>query len=183
VVQGLPDLDRRLAELGTAGLVRGETDSERIFALITAETRRRGGVLADGLIAAIRWISDRLPVYALNLVLATATDVWALRYPATHELYLLARPAGGTGMRRGLDAASPRVHARSRHLAYRPCVIIASERMDDDPAWRLVDPGELVHIGPALATDSSTPFPAVPAHLLRRADLSPLAAASQHPEA
>jgi hypothetical protein len=55
--------------------------------------------------------------------------------------------------------------------------------MDDDPAWRLVDPGELVHIGPALATDSSTPFPAVPAHLLRRADLSPLAAASQHPEA
>jgi predicted glutamine amidotransferase len=183
VVQGLPDLDRRLAELGAAGLVRGETDSERIFALITAETRRRGGVLADGLIAAIGWISDRLPVYALNLVLATATDVWALRYPATHELYLLARPAGGTGTRRVLDAATPRVHARSRHLAYRPCVIIASERMDDDPAWRLVDPGELVHIGPALATDSSTPFPAVPAHLLRWADLSPVVAASQHPQA
>ena len=40
VVQGLTELDRRLADLGAAGLVGGETDSERVFALITAETRR-----------------------------------------------------------------------------------------------------------------------------------------------
>ena len=97
VVQGLPELGQRLTELGTAGLVRGETDSERVFALITGETRRHGGDLGRGITAAVGWIAGQLPVYAVNLVLATATDVWALRYPATHELYVLGRPAGGTG--------------------------------------------------------------------------------------
>ena len=95
VVQGLHRLDARLAGLGAAGLVAGETDSERIFALITAETRRHGGDVTAGLTAAVSWISARLPVYALNLVLITATGLWALRYPATHELYVLDRPAGG----------------------------------------------------------------------------------------
>ena len=53
VVQGLPDLDRRLTELGTADLVHGETDSERVFALITGETGGHGGDLGRGITAAI----------------------------------------------------------------------------------------------------------------------------------
>jgi glutamine amidotransferase len=222
VVQGLPDLDRRLAGLDAAGLdaaglAGGETDSERVFALITAETRRHGGDLGEGLEAAIGWIGDRLPVYALNFVLVTASSLWALRYPATHELYVLERPAGGrgsgsaagggsraaagggsgaaTGRGSGaaagggsgaaaggaLDARSSRIHARSAHLANRPSVIVASERMDDDQGWRLLDPGELLSVGPDLAVSSSTPFPAVPRHLLQESDLDPAAAASQHP--
>lgn len=192
VVQGLPDLDRRLAELdaaglGPAGLVGGETDSERVFALITAETRRHGGDLGEGLVAAIGWISDRLPVFALNFVLVTASSLWALRYPATHELYVLERPAGGTaggggGLAAGgvLDARSSRIHARSAHLAERPSVIIASERMDDDPGWRLLDAGELLCVGPDLTVTSSRPFPPVPRHVLTESDLDPAAAASQH---
>jgi len=36
VVEGLDRLDARLAELGVTDLVRGETDSERVFALVTA---------------------------------------------------------------------------------------------------------------------------------------------------
>jgi glutamine amidotransferase len=182
VVQGLPALDRQLAELGAAGLVAGETDSERVFALITAETRRHGGDVTAGLTAAIGWISARLPVFALNLVLITATDLWALRYPATHELYVLGRQAGGH-QGEGLDAASHRIHARSPHLAHQPSVIIASERMDDDPGWRLLDPGELLHVSSSMQIDSSAPFPAEPAHLLQVSDLGPAAAASQHPEA
>jgi glutamine amidotransferase len=188
VVQGLPDLDRRLAELDAAGLVGGETDSERVFALITAETRRRGGDLGEGLGAAIGWIGDRLPVFALNFVLVTASSLWALRYPATHELYVLERPAGGGGggsesaADGALDARSRRIHARSAHLAERPSVVIASERMDDDPGWRRLDPGELLCVGPDLTVTSSTPFPAVPRHLLQEADLDPAAAASQHPD-
>jgi predicted glutamine amidotransferase len=184
VVQGLPDLDRRLAELDAAALVGGETDSERVFALITAETRRHGGDLGDGLRAAIGWIGDRLPVYALNFVLVTASGLWALRYPATHELYVLERPAGGgsgAAAGRALDARSSRIHARSAHLANRPSVIVASERMDDYPGWRLLDPGELLCVGADLAVTSSTPFPAVPQHLLRESDLDPAVAASQHP--
>jgi len=180
VVQGLGDLDQRLADLGTAGLVAGDTDSERVFALITAETGRHGGDVAAGLTAAIGWISAHLPVYALNLVLITATDLWALRYPATHELYVLDRPAG-----RGeaLDVASPRIHAQSPHLADRPSVIIASERMDDDPGWRLLGPGELLHVSSTLGISSSAPFAPEPARLLRVSQLDPQTAASQHPEA
>jgi glutamine amidotransferase len=186
VVQGLPGLDRHLADLGAAGLVGGETDSERVFALITAETRRHRGDVAAGLTAAVSWISARLPVYALNLVLITATDLWALRYPATHELYVLDRPAGGgVGTRTGqaLDAISNRIHARSPHLAHQPSVIIASERMDDDPGWRLLDPGELLHVGSTLQIDSTAPFAPEPAHLLGVSDLDPASAASQHPQA
>jgi predicted glutamine amidotransferase len=180
VVQGLGELDRQLAGLGAAGLVGGETDSERIFALITAETRRNGGDVTAGLTAAVGWISAHLPVYALNLVLITATDLWALRYPATHELYVLDRPAGRG---QALDVASPRIHAQSPHLAHQPSVIIASERMDVDPGWRLMDPGELLHVGPTLEIGSSAPFPPEPARLLRVPDLDPATAASQHPEA
>jgi predicted glutamine amidotransferase len=180
VVQGLGDLDQRLADLGTAGLVAGDTDSERVFALITAETRRHGGDVAAGLTAAIGWISAHLPVYALNLVLITATDLWALRYPATHELYVLDRPSGHG---EALDAASPRIHAKSPQLAHQPSVIIASERMDDDPGWRLLGPGELLHVSSTLGISSSAPFAPEPAHLLRVSQLDPQTAASQHPEA
>jgi predicted glutamine amidotransferase len=186
VVQGLGEMDRRLADLGAAGLAAGETDSERVFALITAETRRSGGDVAAGLTAAIGWVGAQLPVYALNLVLITPTDLWALRYPATHELYVLDRPAGGpagTGTGQALDATSNRIHARSRHLAHQPSVVIASERMDDDPGWRLLEPGELLHVSSTLEIHSSAPFPAGAAHLLDVSDLDPATAASQHPEA
>ncbi len=180
VVQGLPDLDRRLAELGTADLVHGETDSERVFALITGETRRHGGDLHRGIVEAIGWIAVELPVFALNLVLTTATDLWALRYPDTHELTC------STARRAAAAAAVPwrhtaRISARSTRLAAQPSVIIASEKIDDDPAWRLLDPGELLHIGPSLGLSSSAPFPPEPRHPVRESDLNPAAAASQHP--
>jgi glutamine amidotransferase len=189
VVQGLDVLDQRLAELGTADLVAGQTDSERVFALITGEARSNGGDVGAAIVRAVGWIADRLPVYAVNLVLATATELWALRYPATHELYVLDRPAGGTtggpaadtARARPLTASSARINARSQQLARQPSVIIASERMDDDPAWRLLEPGELLHVGPDLKLDHETPFPAAPRHLLRLADLDATAAASQHP--
>jgi glutamine amidotransferase len=181
VVQGLDVLDRRLTELGTADLVAGQTDSERVFALITAGTRRHGGDVGAGITDAVGWIADRLPLYAVNLVLITATDLWALRYPATHELYVLDRPAGGSGGGGGLAAASSRINARSDALAHQPSVVIATERMDDDPGWRLLEPGELLRVGPDLTLASSTPFPAEPRHLLTLNDLDPTAAAAQQP--
>jgi predicted glutamine amidotransferase len=182
VIEGLAKLDARLAQLGAASLVQGQTDSERIFALITAETARRKGDVFDGLLAAISWISDQLPVYALNLVVSTATDLWALRYPAVHDLYVLERPAGGADASGALDARSSRIHAQSTHLANRACVLIASERMDDDPGWRLLDPGELLHVSAHLTLDSTSPLPSVPRHGLDRSALDSATAASQHPE-
>src|SRR5664279_4564963 len=159
VVEGLDELDARLAELGASGLVHGETDSERVFALITAESAGRGGDVTAGLTAALGWISDHLPVYSVNLVLTTATDLWALRYPAANELWVLERSAGGAGASRRLEARSDRIHARSEGLAEHASVIIASEPMDDDPGWRLLASGELLHASPDLAVVTSMPVP------------------------
>ncbi len=179
VVSGLADLDAHLSELGARDLVRGETDSERVFALITAEISRRGGDVAAGVIEAIGWIDANLPVYSVNFVLTTATDLWALRYPATNELWVLQRPSGGSATAGGLDARTDRIHARSDEFAARPSVILASEPMDADPGWRLMNSGELLHVGADLTVDSSTPFPDQPIHELGLADLDVTAATSQ----
>jgi predicted glutamine amidotransferase len=179
VVEGIEDLDARLAELGASGLVHGETDSERVFALITAECAARGGDVGAGLTAAVAWISHHLPVYSVNLVMTTATELWALRYPAANELWVLERSAGGTGASGALEASTDRIHARSQELAEHASVIIASERMDADPGWRLLDSGELLHVRSDLTVDTSIAFPGRPARQLSLDDLGAAATASQ----
>jgi len=179
VIEGLPSLE---AELGDdLRLVRGETDSERFFALVTRETARRGGDLAAGLTAAARWVGSELPLYALNVVLTTSTEVWALHYPDTHELYVLERAPGGARGNRHLDHASPAgtVRVRSGELADLPAVVIASEPMDEDPGWRLLASGELLHVDGAGRVSSSIAVEEPPRHPLTLGDLAPHAAASQ----
>lgn len=177
VVEGLDILDARLAHLHAANLVQGDTDSERVFALITASIRDRHGAVEAGLVDALRWLSANVPIYALNVLLATNTDLWALRYPDTHELYLLDR----TGARsRPFDMRTKRIRAGSAHLEVAPSVVLASERMNDE-RWRLLDPGELVHIGPDLAITRQIVLPDPPAHRLERSHLTSTAASSQHP--
>ncbi len=171
----LPALDRRLAELGAARLAVGQTDSERLFSLITAETRLAGGDVGTGLRAAVRWVADALPVYSLNLVLTTDAELWALRYPAANELHVLRRPAGGV-----LRADTPRITAHSDDLRGVDAVVVASEPMDDDTRWRPLEPGELLHVGSDGAVSSSAPFGA-PRHPLDLHDLEPATAASQRP--
>lgn len=91
VVAGLDVLDDRLEALGVSELVGGQTDSERVFALITAETRARGGDVGAGIRAAAGWVIDNLPLFALNVLISTASQMWALRYPDSHPLYMLDR--------------------------------------------------------------------------------------------
>ncbi len=53
----------------------------------------------------------------LNLIVTTATDLWSLRYPATHELHILERdPPAAPAPAAPLDARSIRIHARSTDL-------------------------------------------------------------------
>ncbi|GAA5229016.1 class II glutamine amidotransferase [Paeniglutamicibacter antarcticus] len=85
VLGGLSVLDRRLKARGTMELVGGDTDSERMFALITAEIRLSDGDVGAGITAAVTWISENLPVYSLNLIITTSAELWAVRYPDTHE--------------------------------------------------------------------------------------------------
>jgi glutamine amidotransferase len=176
VVMGLPELE---AELGdAASLVHGQTDSERYFALITRAIARTGDVV-EGIAAAVGWIADHLPVFALTFVLITDSDVWALRYPDTHELYVLERAAGRGGLRHA--SARRRIRVDSDELADRRSVVVASEAMDEDPGWRPLHSGELVHVGPDLELASVTAIDRPPAHRLTLADLEPAAASSQSP--
>ncbi|MEU7769118.1 class II glutamine amidotransferase [Nocardia sp. NPDC049190] len=179
VLQGLAELD---AELGDyLELVAGETDSERFFALITQRTDRNDGDVTAGITDAVRWVANRLPVYALNLVLTTATELWALRYPDTHELFVLERAAGGAHGGRHLDhvGRAGTVRAHCRQLAEHPAVVVASERMDAEPGWRALAPGELLHVDSQLHIRSRTVIDSAPRHMLSLAQLSPGAAASQ----
>lgn len=181
VIEDLPRLER---ELGTAmSLVAGDTDSERFFALITREVERTGNV-SEGIASAARWVAENLPVLAINLVLISADELWALRYPDTHELYVLERDAGGPGGDAPMDHASARrrIKVHSEELASCPAVVVASERMDDDPGWQLLESGELLHVDAGLAVDSRRVLDAPPRHLLTLADLDARARSSQQPQ-
>ena len=170
-------------ELGDAmSLVHGDTDSERYFALITRAVQQTSDV-GSAIEHAAGWIAENLPVFALNCVLITPTELWALRYPGTHELHLLERAAGGAGGARHLDHASARgsIRVRSGELAQAPAVIVASEKMDEDPGWRPLQSGELLHVDPELNATISRPLKDPPAHPISLADLDPRAAASQAP--
>jgi len=179
VIEGLDQLDARLAE--DLALVKGDTDSERFFALITQQTRAHDGQIAAGIEHAARWIAQNLPVYALNLILITADELWALRYPDTHELYVLERQAGGRHGDRHLEhsGTAGRMRVHSDDLVDNPSVVIASERMDEHPAWRLMEPGELLHVGRDLRVTRRLVLPDPPTRQLTLDDLRPDAAASQ----
>jgi glutamine amidotransferase len=180
------DLERLEHELGDArSLVQGDTDSERLFALITRNIERHHGDVGAGITEAARWVAKHLPVYALNVIVATNDRLWALRYPDVHELWVLARAAGGARGGRHLDAASAAgtVRVRSARLATVPSVIVASEPMDEDPGWRLLAPGELLTVEPTLATRSAIALDEPPTHQLTLDELAPRAAAAQAPPA
>jgi glutamine amidotransferase len=162
------DRPRLEAELGDAmNLVAGDTDSERLFALITRYADDSGDVGA-AITDAVRWVADHLPVRAVNFVLTTPTDLWALRYPDTHPLYVLRRAPGGPHGDRHLDHASApgTVRVRSGDLAATGAVVVATERMDEDPGWRLLAPGELLHVGADQRVESRTVLDRPPVHLL-----------------
>jgi len=120
-------------------------------------------------------------VFALNLILTTPNDLWALRYPDTHPLYVLVRPAGGPNGHRRLEHAGVpgTVRVRSDALADTAATVVASEPMDEDPHWRLLTPGELLHVAGDQRVTSRLAFDRPPAHPLTLADLHPRAAASQ----
>jgi predicted glutamine amidotransferase len=167
---GFGELAELEAELGSyASLVLGDTDSERYFALITQQADAHGGDVGAGITAAARWIAARLPVSSLNAVVATPGELWALRYPDQHALHIIERPAGP-----GQDpAAPPGLHVRSATSSFHvpalhsaPSVVVASERLDGESDWRMLAPGELVHVGPDLSVRSEVVLPEPPARLV-----------------
>jgi predicted glutamine amidotransferase len=101
VIEDLPRLEAELGEYRS--LVCGDTDSERFFALITRHIDAHGGDIGAGITSAAQWTAANLPLYAINIVLTTPHELFALRYPDTHDLLVLPRAAGGPHRHRHLD--------------------------------------------------------------------------------
>jgi predicted glutamine amidotransferase len=177
VLEGLDVLDERLRDVGTDDLVLGQTDSERVFALITASIRAQDGDVTAGLVEAMKWLAANVPIYAVNVLLSTASDMWALRYPESHELYVLDRRLDGAP---DFDLRTSRIRAWSQPLCTRPSVVFATERMDDDPRWSLLAPGELVHVDAALRVSRNVVLPDRPRYPISRSDLSLPVELAQH---
>lgn len=68
---------------------------------------------------------------------------------------------------------------RSAHLSRRPAVIVASERMDENPGWTPLACSELLHVAPDLTVHREVVLDGPPAKLISLDDLDPRAAASQ----
>ena len=165
----LPLLEQQLGDY--ADLVLGDTDSERYFALVTKEIDAHGGDVGAGIAAAAGWIAANLPVSSLNAVVIAPGELWALRYPDQHALHILQRPPD-TGTGQG-GAGDPGLHVRSATssvhvpaLENAASVVVASERLDGEDGWRMLAPGELVHVRPDLSVISEIVLPRPPARLV-----------------
>jgi glutamine amidotransferase len=171
---GLGDVGRLAEQLGRyRQLVLGETDSEHYFALITQQIDAHDGDVGAGITAAAGWIAARLPVSSLNTVVAAPGELWALRYPGQHALHIIERPAGTSMSAAGGAAAPAGLHVRSATssvhapaLQELPSVVVASEELDGERGWRMLAPGELVHVRPDLTVESAVVLPDPPAHLV-----------------
>jgi predicted glutamine amidotransferase len=164
---GFGELARLDEQLGSyRGLVQGDTDSERYFALITQQTDAHGGDVAAGIAAAARWIAASLPLSSLNTVVAAPGELWALRYPAQHALHIIGRPAGPGAGEAGLHVRSATSSVHVPALAAVASVVVASEELDGEDGWRMLAPGELVHVGPRLAVESAVVIQEPPARLV-----------------
>ena len=174
VVHGLDALEARLRP-PYAALVDGDTDSERVFALVTQEVDDHGGDVAAGIAATARWIAATVPLYALNLLLGTPDELWALRYPETHDLLWYDD--------RAATAAASR-HDRRHRLRVGieipvPGLGVASEPVGPAEGWMPLQPGELLHVGPDLEPHVETVVDEPPAHRLTLDDLDARAVAAQ----
>ena len=178
VLEVTDQMRRRVRELGAAHHVQGTTDSEWMAALITGEVAAHDGDLRDGVVAALDWIARNVPVYSVNVLVLKGEELIAVRLPATNELWVLEREAAAAQPREALEQSSATLRTRSEDLAGIGSVVIASEPMDDDPAWRLMDSGELLHLTTDGAITSERPFGAL-AQPLALEDLGLSAAASQ----
>lgn len=169
VLGGLDALRERLGE--HAKLLGGSTDSELYFTLVTKRIEEQGGDIEAGITQAAREIAAEIPLYSLNMLLTTPTDVWALRYPDTNELWVLERSIaelGSPNVADGFDGRSMSGITRvfSGQLSILPSTVIASQPMDTNPMWRLLEPGELIHVDPQLRVTSTIAVPDPPAEML-----------------
>lgn len=178
----LADLDDLRGRLGThAELLQGQTDSELYFTLMTKRIEEAGGDIGAGITAAAKELAAETELYSLNMLLTTPTDIWALRYPDTNPLWVLERSLAGFDDGAMFDKRSNAGITRvfSGELAILPATVIASQRMDSNPTWRMMEPGELIHVDSRLKVTSTIAVPDPPVKMM---ELTAREAATQEEE-
>lgn len=119
------------------GPLYGDTDSERYFALLRYRIGEAGGDVMAGIRETVDWIRSNRPYNSLNFLLADDERLYVLRYPDDEDLYVRRLDAGEDLL--GPSSYGTRTEARLRHEAY----IFASERLDEDGSWEMLEPGTL----------------------------------------
>ena len=166
-------LDQQLGPYGR--MVLGDTDSERYFALITQQIDAHDGDVGVGITAAAQWIGVNLPVSSLNTIVATPSELWALRYPDLDALHLIERPAGAStpGAAATASPDSAGLHVRSTTSSMQApalhstaSVVVASEQLDGESGWRMLASGELVHVRSDLTVESALVISEPPARVV-----------------
>lgn len=161
IVGDLPKLKEHLGP--DLKRVQGETDSEHVFALVTRETKRAGGDVVEGVRQALNWLAENVPVYAVNLIITTAHEMWAVRWPETHELFLLDQRNQPVAME---HRTSHGMRISSPELGFYPSVVVASEVLDPARDWYPIPSGELVHMGADLSLTHTPVVDGPPRRLL-----------------
>ena len=124
----------------------------------------------------VDWIAATLPLYAVNILLADDDELWALRYPETHDLLWLD------------EREAPVAEHRDRRRRLRfgvdepaPGIAVASEAMGDGPELDAArSPVSCCTSRADLTPTVTTVLPDPPAHPLTLEDLGIHAAAAQN---
>jgi ergothioneine biosynthesis protein EgtC len=116
--------------------LRGHTDSEHIFAVLLDEYARGEGASHDRLAGAVARALERVRALARESGVAALLTVIASD----------GRALVGARLAEGAEAPSLYLVAGPARVA--PGALLASEPLDDDPAWSAVAPGRLVVVTP-----------------------------------
>jgi predicted glutamine amidotransferase len=125
------------------GPFRGDTDSERYFALLCHHIRKASDTLS-GIRTAIKQILEKCTHTSLNFILADGDFLYALRLPQTEDLYV--RRLEFEEDFRGLSSYGTRMECGERCRA----ILFASEEIDLAASWRKLEPGTIAVARPDL---------------------------------
>jgi predicted glutamine amidotransferase len=136
-IDGLEDLPV------SSGLILGNTDSERYFALLHHHISEAPDTLT-GIQTTVNWIKENCTYISLNFLLADGDSLYALRLPGKEGLFL--RHVEAEEDLRGQSSYGTR--SESEHSS--EAILFASEKLDPATSWRELEPGTLTVASPNL---------------------------------
>ena len=125
---------------------KGETDSERLFHLIVQEINNLEDPV-EGIKSAVeKLLKNNISFSSLNFLLSDGNKLYALRYATKsldyYTLYYIERPKEGCDLEKLSQETQQLIKMK---LAYgERAIIIASEKMSDEPYWKEIPNKHLV---------------------------------------